>query len=380
MFAFFLLFGGVTGKELCIFREYTILSGNWIVSILIFLLILGVIVVSHEFGHYSIARRNGIRVNEFDVGFGPTLLRKRIGDTDFCLKLLPIGGACIFEGMDALDEDERENLSPDAFPNAPVGARIATVLAGPVANFILGYIFAVILVAFCGTDLPVIYSVMDGSAAMEAGLKDGDKIVKIGNENIHLYREVSLYSMMNYGEPLEITYERDGKRNTVTVTPKFDEEANRYYIGITGLGSAHKCSAGEVFLYGFYEIEYWMKVTVKTLSTIFTGHFSKDDISGPVGVVQVVNDTYTDAQPYGVMTVVMSMLNLATLLTINLGIVNLLPLPALDGGRLVFLLIEAVRGKPIPPEKEGLVHLAGFMALFALMVFVLFNDISRLFR
>ncbi len=186
--------------------------------------------------------------------------------------------------------------------------------------------------------------------------------------------------MMNDGEPLEITYERDGKRNTVTVTPRFDEEANRYYIGITGLGAVHKCSAGEVFLYGFYEIEYWMKVTVKTLGTIFTGHFSKDDISGPVGVVQVVNDTYTDAQQYGLMTVVMSMLNLATLLTINLGIVNLLPLPALDGGRLIFLLIEAVRGKPIPPEKEGLVHLAGFMALFALMVFVLFNDISRLFR
>lgn len=355
------------------------MSSNWLVSILIFALILGVIVISHEFGHFAVARRNGIRVNEFDVGFGPTLLRKRIGETDFCLKLLPLGGACIFEGMDSLDEEERENLSPDAFPNAPVGARIATVVAGPMANFLIGYIFALIIVAFCGTDLPVINKVIEDSAAMEAGLQDGDTIVRIGKENIHLYREVSLYSMMNYGEPLEITYERDGERKTVTVTPKFDEEAQRYYIGILGAGEAHKCSAPEVFKYGFYEIGYWMKVTIKSIGTIFSGHFSKDDVSGPVGVVQVVNDTYTEAQPYGAMTVVLSMINLATLLTINIGIINLLPLPALDGGRLVFLIIEGVRGKPIPPEKEGMVHLAGFMALMALMVFVMFNDISRLF-
>lgn len=355
------------------------MSSNWLVSILFFILILGVIVVSHEFGHFMIARRSGIRVKEFDVGFGPTLLKKRMGDTDFCLKILPVGGACIFEGMDTLDEGERDELSPDAFPNAPVGARIATVLAGPAANFIIGYIFALIIVAFCGTDLPVINKVLEDSAAMEAGLEDGDKIVKIGKENIHLYREVSLYSMMNYGEPLEIIYERDGERKTVTVTPKFDEEANRYYIGILGAGQPHMCTAPEVFRYGFYEAQYWVKVTLKSLSTIFTGHFSKDDLSGPVGVVQVVNDTYTEAQPYGAAVVILSMLNLATLLTINIGIINLLPLPALDGGRLVFLLLEAVRGKPIPPEKEGMVHLAGFMALFALMVFVMFNDISRLF-
>ena len=356
------------------------LFGNWLVSILIFILILGVIVVSHEFGHYSIARRSGIRVNEFDVGFGPTLFKRRYGDTDFCIKLLPVGGACIFEGMDALEEDERQELAPDAFPNAPVGARIATVLAGPVANFILGYIFALIIVAFCGTDLPVINKVIEESAAAEAGLADGDRIVRINGESIHLYREISLVSMMNYGEPLEITYEREGEKNTVTLTPKFDQEANRYYIGIQGGGVVHKCVGLEVFQYGFYEIEYWVRATLKSLGMIFKGRFSKDDVSGPVGVVQAVNDTYTEAAPYGAMTVIMSLLNLATLLTVNLGIINLLPLPALDGGRLVFLLIEAVRGKPIPPEKEGMVHLAGFMALALLMVLVMFNDISRFFR
>ena len=113
------------------------MGSNWIVSILIFILILGVIVVSHEFGHYSVARRCGIRVNEFDIGFGPTLFKKRMGETDFCIKLLPVGGACIFEGEDVLEEGDLRNLSADAFPNAPVGARIATVIAGPAANFIV---------------------------------------------------------------------------------------------------------------------------------------------------------------------------------------------------------------------------------------------------
>ena len=356
------------------------MGSNWIVSILIFILILGIIVVSHEFGHYSLARRNGIRVNEFDIGFGPTLLKKRVGETDFCVKLLPVGGACIFEGEDLLEEGDLKDLPQDAFLNAPVGARIATVLAGPVANFVIGYIFALIIVAFCGTDLPVITTVLEDSAAMEAGLQDGDSIVKINGESIHLYREISLQSMMNYGSPLEITYKRDGEKNTVTLTPKYNEEDKRYYIGIMGGGTIHECSAAEVFLYSFYEIEYWVRVTTKSIGSIFTGHFSKDDISGPVGVVQAVNTTYTEASPYGPMVVVMSLLNLATLLTVNLGIFNLLPLPALDGGRLVFLILEAIRGKPVPPEKEGMVHLIGFMALIALMVFVLFNDISHLFR
>ena len=356
------------------------MGSNWIVSILIFILILGIIVVSHEFGHYSLARRNGIRVNEFDIGFGPTLLKKRVGETDFCVKLLPVGGACNFEGEDILEEGDLKDLPQDAFLNAPVGARIATVLAGPVANFVIGYIFALIIVAFCGTDLPVITTVLEDSAAMEAGLQDGDSIVKINGESIHLYREISLQSMMNYGSPLEITYKRDGEKNTVTLTPKYNEEDKRYYIGIMGGGTIHECSAAEVFLYSFYEIEYWVRVTTKSIGSIFTGHFSKDDISGPVGVVQAVNTTYTEASPYGPMVVVMSLLNLATLLTVNLGIFNLLPLPALDGGRLVFLILEAIRGKPVPPEKEGMVHLIGFMALIALMVFVLFNDISHLFR
>ena len=352
-----------------------------IVSILIFLIMFSVIVISHEFGHYAIARRNGIRVNEFDIGMGPVLYRKEGLETDLCIRLLPIGGACMFDGMDVADDGEEDGIPDEhSFPNAPVAARIAAVLAGPMANFILGFIFSLILVAFVGTDLPVIQEVIPDSAAMEAGLQAGDVIKKVNGENIHIYREVTLISMMNYGEPLRITYERNGERMTADLTPRFDTEDNRYYIGIRGSGEYLKCNPFQVFQYGFYETGYWLKATYKSLGLIFRGHFSKDDISGPVGVVKVVDDTYEETAPYGPAAVILTFLSLATLLTVNLGVINLLPLPALDGGRLLFLLLEAVRGKPIPPEKEGLVHLAGFAVLMFVMILVLFNDISRFFR
>lgn len=351
-----------------------------IISILIFLIIFGVIVISHEFGHYAIARRNGIRVNEFDIGMGPVLYRKEGKETDLCIRLLPIGGACIFDGLDGLeDEDEPDRLDEHSFPKAPVGARIASVLAGPMANFILGFIFSVILVAFVGTDLPVIQEVIPDSAAMEAGLQSGDVIRKINGESIHIYREVTLVSMMNYGEPLSMTIERDGGKKVINLIPQYDEEDDRYYIGIRGAGESLKCNPFQVFQYGFYETVYWLKATYKSLGLIFRGHFSRDDVAGPVGVVKVVDDTYEQTAPYGPAAVILTFLSLATLLTVNLGVINLLPLPALDGGRLLFLLLEAVRGKPIPPEKEGMVHLAGFAVLMFVMILVLFNDISRFF-
>ena len=352
-----------------------------LISILIFLIIFSVIVISHEFGHYAIARRNGIRVNEFDIGMGPVLYRKVGKETDLCIRLLPIGGACIFDGLDGFsDEEDREKLDEHSFPNAPVGGRIASVLAGPMANFILGFVLSIILVSFVGTDLPVIQEIIPDSAAMEAGLQAGDVIRKINGESIHIYREVTLVSMMNYGEPLSITFDRDGERQTVHLIPQYDQQDDRYYIGIRGSGQYLKCNPFQCFQYGFYETAYWLKATYKSLGLIFRGHFTKDDVAGPVGVVKIVDDTYEETAPYGPAAVILTFLSLATLLTVNLGVINLLPLPALDGGRLLFLLLEAVRGKPIPPEKEGMVHLAGFAVLMFVMILVLFNDISRFFK
>lgn len=353
-----------------------------LVSILIFLIIFSVIVIGHEFGHYAVARRSGIRVNEFDIGMGPTLVKWRRGETDFCIKLLPVGGACIFDGM--LDVDGKaadlQQMDEHSFPNASVGARIATVLAGPFANFLIGLVFATVIVSFTGTDLPVVQSIMEDSAAEEAGILPGDTILKLNGSRIHVYREVILASMMNDGEPFDVELQRGDEKFTVTLTPKYSEEDQRYYIGLLGSGEFIRCTPLQVFQYGFYEAEYWVKATFRSLATIFQGKFQKDDLMGPVGVVKVVDDTYTEAKPYGMSVVVLSFMNLATLLSINLGIMNLLPLPALDGGRLLFLILEAIRGKKVSPEKEGMVTLAGALALIVLMIFVLFNDISRFFR
>lgn len=384
---------------------------SYVISILIFLLIFGLIVFSHEFGHFAMAKRNGIRVNEFMIGMGPKIVSWRRGETLYSLRLLPVGGACVFDGLDDNSEDEDEedavrekagtveadreehtDLKADKegrqesdtgsrrYYDASVGARIATTLAGPFMNFLLGFVLACIIVAFSGTDLPVVQSVMEDSAAEEAGLLEGDVITRINGRSIHIYREVSLASMMNYGEPMTITYERDGVKNTVTLVPKYYEEDNRYYIGLSGGGEYIRCNALQVFQYGWYEAEYWVRATFDSLGLIFRGHFSRDDLTGPVGVVQVVNDTYNEVSPYGSMALIISYLELATLLSINVGILNLLPLPALDGGRLLFQIIEAVRGKPVPREKEGYVHLAGAVCLIVLMVLVMFNDITRFFR
>lgn len=349
-----------------------------VVSIICFLIIFCVIVVSHEFGHFIIAKKNGIHVVEFFIGMGPTLFSFHKGGTKYALKLLPIGGACVFEGEDGLEKEKGE-LSEGAFPNAPVWVRFATVLAGPVFNFITAYIMAVIIVGLCGVVLPVIQTVSDDMPAREAGLQAGDVIREMDGTRIHLQDQVYLLSMVNKGEPMEIVYERDGVENKVVINPVYDEQAGRYYIGITH-GEFLDCSPLQTLQYAFYTMEYTVQATFKSLSMLVKGQLTKDDIAGPVGIVKVVDETYDVAKTYGASSVVLSMINIALLLSVNLGILNLLPIPALDGGRLVFLLIEAIRGKPIPPEKEGMVHLAGMMALMVLMALVLFNDISKFFR
>ncbi len=348
------------------------------VSIILFVLIFGLVVISHEFGHFLLAKKNGIRVVEFAVGMGPTLFHFKKGETVYSLKILPIGGACMFDGEDGVGAKDGK---PDegSFLAASVWARISAVVAGPLFNLILAYVFSLIVVAFTGSNRPVIQSVMPGGAAETAGLESGDRITKINGERIHLGQQVTLLSWLNKGEDLTVEFVRDGEKGSVVVSPVYDSEAGRYYMGFMGVSEYFRCNALEVFQYGFYELEYWVGSTFKSLGMLFTGQVTREDVAGPVGIAQLVGETYQTEKEYGIGYVILSMMNITILLSVNLGILNLLPVPALDGGRLVFLLIEAVRGKPVSPEKEGMVHLAGMAVLMLLMVFVLFNDISRLF-
>ena len=381
-------------------------------GIVLFFVIFVLVVLVHEFGHFIIAKANGIMVKEFCIGMGPALASFTRGGTKYAIRLLPIGGACIFEGEDGkysddgsdedvyTDEpdsnkrsakrasDKTDGLVADAqlgaygkpFPEAPVWGRIATVFAGPFFNFILAFLFSMIVIGSYGADMPVIVKIMEDGAAQEAGLLEGDRIVKLDHHRIHLYREISLYSMLNKGEPMEITYSRDGQENTVTIQPKYNEQAGRYYMGLLGQGVYEKPGFLKTAAYSFYEVKYWINTVIKSLEMLVQGKMSKDDLAGPVGVAKMVDDVYTESKPDGAYYVFLNMLSFCILLSANLGVMNLLPIPALDGGRLIFLFLEVIRGKPIPPEKEGIVHLVGMAALMALMAFIFVNDLTRLFR
>lgn len=341
-------------------------------GIVLAILVFGLIVFVHELGHFLLAKANKIRVNEFSIGMGPRLFSFTKGETRYSLKLLPLGGSC------AMGEDDAEDVGEGSFNSKSVWARISVVAAGAIFNFILAFIFAVIIVGFTGYDKPVISDVVADFPAQEAGMQAGDRIVKLNNKHIHLWREVTYYNMFHQGEKVDVIYERDGQRHEVTLVPK-KSETGSYIMGLEPPQSYEKANVFTAIQYGVYEVEFWISTTLESLKMLVTGDVGVDQLSGPVGIMNVVDDTYQETKEYGALMVIMQMLNIGILLSANLGVMNLLPLPALDGGRLVFLFVEAIRGKRVPPEKEGWVHGIGMILLLALMAFVLFNDIKRLF-
>ncbi len=351
-------------------------------TVIFFIVIFGVVVIAHEFGHFLLAKANGIHVVEFAVGMGPSLLSFKKKGTKYSLKLFPIGGACMFEGEDGLMVQEGE-VSEGSFQKASVWGRISTVAAGPIFNFILAFVIAFIMVNVTdvvGIRDPIATQVAQGGGAEAAGLQDGDRIISLNGEKICLYQEISLYMQASYrGGELEVVYERDGIRHTAMVTPRYDEASGIYMLGVMN-GEFVQPKGFSTFKYAWYEIRYYVKATYKSLGMIFRGKVSRQDVAGPVGIaVNVVGKTYDAAKAYGWESVLLSMMEITLMLSVNLGILNLLPIPALDGGRLVFLLVEVIRGKPVPPEKEGMVHFIGLVFFMILMVFIFFNDLSNIF-
>lgn len=341
-------------------------------GIILSLLLFSFIVFFHELGHFLLAKKNGIRVEEFSIGMGPRLWSRVKGETRYSLKIFPIGGSCM------MGEDETDDMSEGSFNSKSVWARISVILGGPVFNFILAFLLAMIIVVFSGIDKPVVGSISEGYPAEASGIEVGDRIISLNGKNMYIFRDISAYNQFHQGQEVDVVYEREGEKLSTTLTPKYDEENGIYLFGL-GSAPREKGNVLEVIKYGAIEVKYWVGTTIESLKGLITGLFGVDQLSGPVGIVNVVGDSYEESRSYGWLTVLMTLLNWGIILSANLGVMNLLPLPALDGGRLVFLVIEAIRGKRVPPEKEGMVHMIGMMLLFALMIFVMFNDIRNIF-
>lgn len=355
-----------------------------VLNIIYSLLIIGLVILVHEFGHFIIAKKNGVHVVEFFVGMGPNICSFVKNGTRYSLKWIPFGGACVMLGnADGLPDEEIEKEIQDddrAYNNKSAWARISITAAGPIFNFLLALLIAIVLNALGGVDLPVLSQVEEGYPGEAAGLQAGDEIVKVDGHRITFYRDLTLYMNLDMtpGKEIPIVYERDGKQYETSLTPQWDEELQRYRIGIVSNGYT-KLGVWGTIKYGFSEVGYNMSLVFKSLGMLFSGQAGLNDLSGPVGIANMVGDVVEQSKPGGFYLIFLNLLNFTMFISANLGVMNLLPIPAIDGGKLVFLLIEAVRGKPVAKEKEGLVHVVGFVLLMILMVVVLFNDIRKLF-
>lgn len=427
-------------------------------SIVIAVLILGIVIIIHEFGHFLLAKLNGIVVEEFSVGMGPRILSTERGGTRYSLKIIPFGGSCMMKGED--EEDSGEG----SFNSKSVLRRMSVIAAGPIFNFILAFFGALIIISIIGYDPPEVTAVMEGSPEAEAGLQAGDVITRFDGKKISLGRD--LYSYMNLeglqDKDITVSFIRDGEEHTIQYHPKTQKrymlgfsynpteeqpeilsvvlggvlekaglQAGDYIYAIDGNEVKTGIELGEYFTehplgnesvtvtylrdgleydvevtpesvnyveqgfgynmarvktsplgvlkYSALEVRYWINVTLQSFKMLVTGKLGLDNMSGPVGVVDAIGDAYEESKSEGTLITWLTMINMMILISANLGVVNLLPLPALDGGRLVFLIIEGIRGKSVNREAEGMVHFAGLLLLMALLLFVTFKDVRNLF-
>ena len=351
--------------------------------------VLGGIILFHEFGHYLLARLNGVAVVEFSVGFGPRILSwvSRKTGIRYSLKLLPLGGSCAMLGEFGEDEDEKEEI-PDVkgvsfFDRGPL-AKMAVIAAGPVFNFILAFVFSLVILSWAGIDPAVIAGTSEGMPAEAAGLREGDVITKLDGRTIHLSREISMYLMSAGQDPVQVEYRRYDETSSswtaehTVIQPEFKD--GRYYLGVILQGHRDAPeSLVQVLQYSVYEVRYWILTVIDSLKMIVGGKVTTNDIAGPVRIVTIIDQTVEENTQYGFVTVVMNLLNLMVMFSANLGVMNLLPFPALDGGRLVFLLWELVTGHPVSQRIEGAVNMTGMALLMTLMVVVVWNDLRILF-
>ena len=341
------------------------------------ILLFGFVIFFHELGHFLMAKASGIRVNEFSLGMGPRLLRFGKGETEYSLRLLPIGGFCAMEGEDEESSDER------AFGNKPVSRRILVVVAGGLFNILLGLIltfFSLLPQEVFGD--PVISGFTEGSVLESVGAQKGDRIVSVNGYAVFSDTDLSFGMAMADPTQMQFTVKRDGARIALPAAAMrmVTDEEGREQLQVDFAIHGEQRNAGIIASRTFIDTFSMVRMVVASLKGLFTGRFGLNDLAGPVGTAQAISEVTGAGLDFGFGAAFSNLLRMIILITVNLGVVNLLPLPALDGGRLLFLIWEAVTRKPVPAKYEGIVHGLGFVLLIVLMVVVTFNDILRLIR
>ncbi len=371
-----------------------------------------VMITLHEFGHFISAKLLGIPVTEFSIGFGPAIFKRTHKDTMYSIRVIPLGGYCKFVGEDVQSDEE------GAFYKQKPWKKAVVLVAGAFLNVVLGFALFVVVTAAQGTIVTnSVDTVIPYSNLAAAGIREGDEIVRLNGKRISCYSDLSLYtSGLTGDDEIEITIKRDGEKISVAAHPSqivqtysYNEDGVVYTSEINGsvwerqdipysdeipydAELIGKTGRSEGYILGFTPVyedvnflnvweqsynmtRYVVKAVYRALIDLVSGRADIDQMSGPVGIVSEVH-TVVEAPGFEWE----NLASMAALLTINLGIFNLLPFPALDGGRIVFVLIEIVRRKPIPPEKEGIVHAIGMLLILALAVVISFNDIVSLFK
>ncbi len=432
-------------------------------------MIISLLVIVHEYGHFLLAKLNGVEVLEFSVGFGPRLISTTFHKTRYSLKLLPFGGSCRMKSMmeeyDGSDETVPTVAPEGSFESVSCGRRAAILFAGPFFNFLLAFFGAVIIIGIIGYDPPTVTAVADNSPASVAGLAAGDEIVEFRGDRIDIGRDIALnlaLSDIKAEEEITLTYIKDHQKQTVSFLPN---RVSRYAIGMsysrdnptalieavskdsplekagvqagdvisaidgnpittsealyayftehpltenavkltclrdgashdfevlpykneyTTLGFSYnlarqKTSPVGVLKYSLIEMRYWIGSAIKSIGGLFTGLFTVNDLSGPVGIADMVGDAYESSKEDGALYVFLNMLNMIVLLSANLGVMNLLPIPGVDGGRLVSVVIEAIRGKRASWKVESAITTVTALLLLSLMVYVMYHDIVTAF-
>lgn len=332
--------------------------------------LLGFLILIHEAGHFFIAKLFKVKVHEFAIGFGPKILTKQGKETKYELRLIPLGGFVRLEGEETKSEDKR------AFNNASIPKRMAIVAAGAIVNIVFGILVFFIIIASIGNNVStVVDSTVEGFAAEQSGIIAGDEIKRINDKDIKTKSDIDKIVQQSNGEELLIQIERDGKEEEIKLKPTQKETEDTsvlgdipiYYLGIN-FKMAENNFVNNIY-YAFYRTGEFLGSILESIKMLFTGNVGLDQMMGPVGISSVVSQT----------TGFVEFIYLLAIISISLGVTNLLPIPALDGGKLLILLIEAIRRKPMKEELELGIQMVGFIILISLSIVISYKDITRIF-